>query len=212
MDVRLQGNRFWPWSLEHFVYSVPMSESLSLFCNKATSLPLPCKNTASILLPCKQPSSSPLLCNWAESPILRAWLLSLTYPYDNRPFTHRFFKKYLIYLPRVGIYVRPKRLYDRIKQIYAQLKKSLPSSRFGSDKLLSCHSINPELHLPWERKAKGVVKRVKGWLTSYIRNYIPWESVTFPLYIFLYLFLPLYLRDIFLKPCTSRIPITCIFY
>ena len=58
-------------------------------------------------------------------------------------------------------------------------------SYMGLINLLSCHAINPESHLPWEWKSKRAVKRVKGWLTSEIRNYFPWESMTFIFYLFI---------------------------
>ena len=81
-----------------------------------------CKHMSSMLLPCKQPASLPLLCNWAQSPLLRAWFMSLASPYSNQLFSHRFWKKYLIYLPRGRFCVRSKGLYAQIKQLYARFK------------------------------------------------------------------------------------------
>ena len=168
-DLILRPQGFFSvWSLDHSVSFVPMSNSLTPYCNQAASTPHLCKQTSYPLLKCKQPASPPLLCNCAESPLLRAQMPSLAYRYGNQHFPHCYIlqKKIQSTYTKARFTSNPNDFTPKSKKI---MPNSINPSRhpgLGLINSLSFCAINPELHKPWEEKDKRVIKHVKEWLTS----------------------------------------------
>ena len=148
LNLRTQGYLLLTWSLDHFFSSIPMAESLPLYRNQAASLSLLWKQTVSRLLPCKHPASPPLLRNRVDSPLLCTQMTSLAILTEINIFLIGIYnEKFTIYLPWGRLCVRSKRRYAQIQTIPSAISVWLWD-------LLSWRAINPELHLPWEGKAK----------------------------------------------------------